>query len=226
MVFTPPPPPAPTGFPTPVVDRRPGAPGIVAVLGLAVVIMVEYAVSVGPWLLLDTPYVSELAGLGLTTVPFLLYLVLVAAVGRSAVRRVVAAGLVATSLTLHVAFWFVVQHAPSARDSLDDVQVLGWVGGAVTGLLLVAAWGISRRTGSVWWIGVLVVPALVAGQALVDDSFSTWVWETASGIDFPGGRWLPVFHVFVWTTWALVPPLAAGVTCWVLDQVAPGRRPR
>lgn len=227
MVFTPPPPPpAPSGFPAPPAERPTGAPGIVALLGLAVVVAVDYGVAVGPWLLFDGPYLSELAGLGLTTVPFLLYLALIAAVGRSAVRRVAAAAMVMAALALHVAFWFVLRPGPSSLDGADELRVLDWVSGAVIGMLLVGAWGVARRTGPVWWLGLLVVPALVAAQALVDESFARWVWETSIEVDWPGARWVPVFQVSAWTTWSLVPPVAAGLACWVLDQLAPGRRPR
>lgn len=223
MVLTPPPPPAPRRFPAPVTGRRTGAPGIVAVLGLAVVLLVEYVVALGPWLLFDAPYLSELAGLGLTAVPFVLYVGLVVAVARSAVRRVAAASTAVAALVFHVVFWFVLRHAPSSLDSLDDLRLLGWISGAVVGMLLVASWGIARRTGAVWWIGVAIVPALVAGQALVADEFARKVWEIAGDIDWPGARGRIAFDVTVWTTWTLVPLLAAGFACWVLDQLAPGR---
>lgn len=200
---------------------RDGVPTPVALLLLAVALVVDLAVSVVPAVrAIDGQAMSDNASLALSVVAFLVAAGVVAAVGRTPLRRLAAGGMVIAAIPLHVAFWFSLSHGALSPRDLEEIQLLQAVWSSVTGVLLVGAWGVARRSGGWWAAGVLTVPALVLVQRLLSEPIRTVVEALTEG---PGAGF--GLAVGLNTAIALAVLIVAGVVCWLIDLMTSTRRP-
>ncbi len=204
---------------------RDGVPTPVALLLLAVALVVDLAVSVVPAVrAIDGHAMSDNASLALSVVAFLVAAGVVAAVGRTPLRRLAAGGMVIAAIPLHVAFWFSLSHGALSPRDLEQIQLLQAVWSSVTGVLLVGAWGLARRSGGRWAAGVLTVPALVLVQRLLSEPIGELIRTVVealtegpgAGVGRAGGRNTAI---------ALAVLIVAGVVCWLIDLMTSTRRP-
>lgn len=89
--------------------------------------------------------------------------------------------------------------SPGQIDRIADVTSYLSVG------LMVLAWGVARRRGLLWLVGLLPVAPLVWGAGRIADE----VFAQADGLTV----WLGLTSVAVYTGATLI----AGVACWLLD---------
>jgi hypothetical protein len=151
--------------------------------------------------------------------PFL-PLAIVVAVRALSPARAVAAGLVALGggavLIAHneVIRWIFERQV--INPSFHELQALGYVAIMAVAVLATLAWGLSRRHGRAWLLGLLVAAAGAALTLWTDwPSHVGWghtEFATIDGDDNPFRRFYVVHAVA-----QLLPVVAACVVCWLID---------
>ena len=189
-----------------------------SVLAAAVVVVAEalrlVLVSRLEWKL-DYPERHAVQGV-LFTLVYLTYAGLLIWRGRTLVRRV-AAPLLLIVPWLFASFWLVV-NVLYARGSIELPDGEWWLWlvrlqTAISVVFLVAAWGIARRRGFLWLIG-LAVTALLG-----------WVWVRAAAMVFEGltGQML-VFDLYAIVSSVAI-PLIGCLVCWGIEVLARAVQP-
>ena len=154
-------------------------------------------------------WVAELVQALLLCVPFVLALVLwgrdlARGVGAAAVA-VVAAAYVATLNYVFERYVFG-QGDGFTRTSL---RVFEWLSLLVVALLVPLAWGVARRAGRLWVVGLVVGP--VAAALLHElELRSAWWQQRVTPID-PGYHWVYDAAVYV------APFVLAALACWTIE---------
>lgn len=150
-------------------------------------------------------------------------LLLALVVGLHAFRRAPAAALVAlgaaaaTIAEAELIHWIFTHH-PNANHHL--IQTMGYVGSMTVAALAALAWGLSRRHGKNWLVGLLVAPA---GAALT--LWTKWPahvgWSRVASLsDTIGIRRAELVH----SVTLLLPVVGACVVCWLIDVTELQRR--
>lgn len=205
-----------------VARRRPATGlGTGAALGvLGAVLVLSLAAAVAPALTYPGHlHLGETAQLAVSLVPLLAYVGAVALVGRTPVGRLAGAGVAAAAIPVHLAFWFVLTGDLSRPDLVEHRDLLFMARQVLVGLLAVAAWGLARRSNAIWWVGLVVVPLLFAGQWPLRHDVGRAVWEVATATGMPPDTSALVVYQALWWGWATIPLLLAGLACWGLDRV-------
>ena len=151
--------------------------------------------------------------------PFL-PLAIVVAVRALSPARAVAAGLVALGggavLIANNEFFRWLNTHGSVNLSYHELQAMGYAVVMAASVLAALAWGISRRHGRTWAVGLLVA---AAGAALT--IWTNWTAHTSWGhTEFAtlGDDHNPIRRLEVMHTIALMLPIvAACVVCWLID---------
>ncbi|MBM7516200.1 hypothetical protein [Nocardioides nitrophenolicus] len=218
MAFAPPPPPAPVPTADPV-TRPDGVPTRVGLALLGLLLVGDLLLFVLPgWMLVrrgTPPPAAVTVGAGMVLI--LLYAALVALVGRTPVRRLVATLVVASTVPVQLALHFVMSRA--SFDEVRDVEVLTTTVGTFTALLHLTAWGVARRQGGAWPAGLLALPVVVAVQWSLREPLGRLVVETVPGDGTPS-------HLVAWVifwAWFTAPVLLTGVLCFVIEQLSATR---
>lgn len=199
-------------------DRPPSRSGVASAVTSAVVVagclwFYDYwHARASPWLVIrwdDLP--QSLLALVSTIVPFAVLAVALGAWGIDRRHRVLgSAGAVAVGL-VDWALLEGLQHWASSTDDIDRlVSTYEWalVLTVPTGLAL--AWGLARRSGKVWAVGLLVAPVLSAARLALHQRWSPYAdWQLE--------------HASFWARELgyLSPAILAGLTCWWLEAAAP-----
>jgi hypothetical protein len=106
------------------------------------------------------------------------------------------------------------QHLVVDHDHLTQnvLRTWDWVLTLTTPTLITIAWGLARRRGGVWWLGVLVTPVLAALRHEAALHWTTWQsWEIRQH------QWWVIQLEF------FVPIILGCVACWLLE-IATTRR--
>ncbi|MDQ6523715.1 hypothetical protein RB608_08905 [Nocardioides sp. LHD-245] len=212
----PPPVPAPPAPPT--ASRRPTAgsplPVVLPFVLLGVLLLAHLVHYLLPgWLFAErrTP-LSPDVGIALTVVLMLLYAGLVALVARTPGRRLVAALVAASTIPVQIALHVALRTADF--DSVREIEILTTWGATLIAVVQVAAWGIARREGRVWPVGLVALPVVAALQWAVRFDVAQLVTDVVPG---DGTASVLVAWTIFWA-WFVVPVLLTGLLCFVIDE--------
>jgi hypothetical protein len=152
----------------------------------------------------------------LFTLVYLVYAAVLVWRGRTFLRRVTAPLLLVVPWFFD-SFWLVANFL-QARGSFDLPHGEWWLWVirlqmVVTVLCLVAAWGIARRQGFLWLVG-LIVPAVLM---MVWITWSGRVWESMVGDTFVTDLFMMVSNVAI--------PLVGCLACWGVEALSRTARP-
>jgi hypothetical protein len=130
---------------------------------------------------------------------------------RAPAAALVALGAAAATIAEVEAIRWIFTHHPDTNHHV--YQTIGYVGSMTVATLAALAWGVSRRHGKAWLVGVLVAPA---GAALT--LWTNWPahvgWSRfASPTDTIGIRRADLVHYVA----LVLPVLAACAVCWLID---------
>lgn len=150
----------------------------------------------------------------LTVAPYVLFAVVLLAWGRSTRQRVAGA---TCALVAGLADWGINEYFQRMAERHDltatSYRLYDWSLTLLIPTLVALAWGLARRSGRAWVVGVLVAP-LLAGihreLQLHSPSFQSW--------EFHHGQW------WVGRLEFLAPMVAACVVCWLIEVSWPSPR--
>ncbi|TNM46031.1 hypothetical protein FHP29_03570 [Nocardioides albidus] len=215
MAF-PPPPPAPASYPAlPRTAHRPGSSAAVALSLLALLLIADLVLFVLPsWLLVEGRAArSGSLTLSLGVLLSVLYAGLVALIGRTTVRRLVAALVALSVIPIHLALTVVVR--VTAFHHVQDIVAVTTSVGVVSSLLCLVAWGIARRDGALWTIGLVALPIATVVQWLARDDLSDLLHELGGGGRARG----PLVAWTILWLWNTAQVLATGALCFAIDRL-------
>ncbi|HET7071682.1 MAG TPA: hypothetical protein VFI40_12710 [Nocardioides sp.] len=140
--------------------------------------------------------------------PYALFAVVLLAWGRSLRRRLAGA---VCALVAGVADWGI-QYAfdkliyERGHFTQTNARVFDWTMTLLIPTLVALAWGLARRSGRAWPVGVLVAPALAWARHMLqfhNSDFQSW--------EFHHGQWWVVRLEFI------APMVAACLVCWLIE---------
>ena len=198
--------------PAPTATSRPVWVSAAVVAGLLVFDLVaswgllHYARSEG-WSFWDSIALDCIPGLG--------YAAVVAVRGLDPVRRILAAG-AALGYAAAAASPGLVFRALAETEHLEpgSVRIVGWVYSLVLPTLVVLAWCLARRRGSLWPLGLLVTLVVAAAVYQGRD----WAFDLLPSPITNLDAHIAVIAVLGW-----IPMLAGGLTAWALERLQPGQ---
>jgi hypothetical protein len=160
----------------------------------------------------------ENLGISLTVVLMLLFSGLVALAARTPGRRLAAALVAGSMVPVQIALDIVLRTADFT--SVRDLEVLMAGGATFIAVVQVAAWGVARREGRVWPIGLVALVAVAVVQWVVRFDVGHLVTDLVPGDGT--GALLGAWAIF-WA-WFTVPVLLTGVLCFLIDRHGPRSR--
>jgi hypothetical protein len=135
-------------------------------------------------------------------------------------RRSVVSALVALATGLYL--WALTQVFTSyvwdsGAPSRASVRIFEWANLLVVAVLVPLAWGLARRDGRTWVLGLLVGPPVAA---VLREMQLRWAWwdHNVAGLQH-GWSWMLLAVQYV------APFVLAALACWALDRRAPAEDP-
>ncbi|WGX98052.1 hypothetical protein [Nocardioides sp. L-11A] len=200
--------------PPPTAPRHPSGASPLPLLLLGVLLLAHLALYLLPgWLVAErrTP-LSPDVGITLTVVLMLLFAALVALVARTPGRRLVATLVAATTIPVQIALHVALRTADFS--SIREIEIITAWGATLIAVVQVAAWGIARREGGVWPVGLIALVVVAAAQWVVRFDVSQLVTDVVPG---SGTTSLLIAWTIFWA-WFVMPVLLTGLLCFVIDE--------
>ncbi len=144
-------------------------------------------------------------------------------VGRGVVRRLLAVLPVLMAAVLQGAL-LATEWAAFERESVDAVSMIDdveTVVGYAVPLLLVAAWGVARRGGALWVLGLVVTGLGTFLARRYDDDYLSFMLRSVGGVEGPYVGFDVTLIDVGWWLWWVLPILAGGVVGWLVDAASP-----
>lgn len=150
---------------------------------------------------------------------FVVYAVGLLLVGRGLVRRGLAAALALAAAAVQGVL-LGLEWAAFERGSAAAVRALGdaeQVVAYLVPLTLVLAWGVARRGGFLWPLGLLVTGVGTWLTRHVEEDYRSVMVDAIAGTDGPYVGFDITLIDVGWWVWWVVPVLAGGVVCWLVE---------
>ncbi len=150
---------------------------------------------------------------------FVVYALGLVLVGRGWLRRGVAAALALAAAAVQGVL-LGLEWAAFERGSGDAVRLLGdveQVVAYVVPLLVVVAWGVARRSGLLWPLGLLVTGVGTWLTRHLEEDYRSVMVEAIAGTEGPYVGFDNTLIDAGWWAWWVLPLLAGGVACWLVE---------
>lgn len=150
---------------------------------------------------------------------FVVYAVGLALVGRGLLRRGLAAALALAAAAVQ-GLLLGLEWAAFERGSGDAVRFFGdveQVVAYVVALLVVAAWGVARRSGPLWPLSLLVTGVGTWLIRHLEEDYRSVMVDAIAGTEGPYVGFDITLIDVGWWAWWVVPLLAGGVACWLVE---------